>query len=248
MILFGRFVDVKGWVRRRLRWEKRIAAKGKKATGSKGSKSVSRKNSASIIDEPGDEKSKEQRIMTMFLLSFLIGVVAVNLCGANFAERSGVLSKERLVELRDAVIDGKLFFKQLLLRRGMILCGIIGASAIRPGKWICRGITVWLGFALGSFFAALSLLYGLKGQLLGLAWCLPQGIAYVPAFVFLMKWCELLHELIHAGHLSVQSAEGRRAFAWKSAEFAGILCLLFVGCLLEGYLNPIFLQFCLRHF
>lgn len=247
MILFGRVVDIKGWLRRRLRWEKRIAAKGKKATG-KWSKPVSRMNSAGIVAEPDDEKSKEQKIMTMFLLSFLIGVVAVNLCGANFAERFEMLTADRLVALRDAVIDGELFFKQLLLRRGMILCGIIGVTVIRPGKWLCRVIIAWLGFAFGSFFAALSLLYGLKGQFLGLAWCLPQGIAYGPAFVFLMKWCEQLHEMIHAGHLSVRSAEGRRAFAWKSAEFAGIISLLSVGCLLEGYLNPIFLQFCLRHF
>lgn len=240
MILFGRFVDVKGWVRRRLRLPQ---GEGKVR------KPKLRWENRRVEQGGAYRQTAEQKIVTLLLASFLLGIVGMNLCGSRIVERFEMLSADGLIALRDAVIDGKLFFKQLLLRRGMILCGIIGASAIRPGKWILRGVMVWLGFALGSFFAALSLLYGLKGQLLGLVWCLPQGIAYVPAFIFLMKWCGEFHEMIYTTeHLLIRSAEGRRAFAWKSAEFAGILCLLFVGCLLEGYLNPIFLQFCLCNF
>ena len=101
----------------------------------------------------------------------------------------------------------------------MSAAGMAGAAAV-----LFAG---WSGLTAGIILTVLSVRYGLKGVFWFCGCILPQQIFLVPGFLMMMEWC-------------CQKKSPKKMMV--------PLMTVLMGCVLEAYLNPTFLQLILRIF
>lgn len=126
--------------------------------------------------------------------------------------------RERQVHLEAAY----LFY--VCLKRVPLLVGLFLLSATYLASAAVIAATAWFGFSLGVLTASSVTSYGLRGILLILAGIFPQYLFYIPAFCLTAVLC-------------------RRRRILNSRLFLQCLILtivVIIGCVLESYVNPIF--------
>ena len=88
--------------------------------------------------------------------------------------------------------------------------------------------------------------YGLKGIGLMAVGLLPQYVLYLPAAVWLFGWSSGVCTEIY-----FQKQLGRDVKRWgirRLLQFLAILVIVIIGCFLETYVNPLFLQKVIKNF
>ena len=157
---------------------------------------------------------------------FLLGI----LMGVWNGGKGSVLDVESLCAVKDLEVQKPAFFFEILKERGGAACLILlgGTTYLAPA--ICILSAMWIGMCAGMFLTISIVQYGIKGILLLPAATLPQFLLYLPAFYFLLRWCERLYGAIY-----------RRKTWEKWTAMAGLILIMAamaVGCFMEYQIGP----------
>ena len=194
----------------------------------------------------GSLAPSNRRNAALFLMGFFVGILFLNLGKEILLEEGGLFDPETLTGLKYMVLDQDTVFYYVLKKRGVFLLLLTVLSSTYLGKIVCRAAVTWFGFAFGMMLAALTVRFGLKGQVLAIVWLFPHFLVYVPATIFFMLWCEGLHDTIYRKKNLPTDEE--KFFAWKAVQFLLFAAAMCFGCMLEGYVGSKLLTGYLRIF
>lgn len=118
-------------------------------------------------------------------------------------------------------------------------------------KYYYRLFTAYEGIQNGFLLSFCLIMNGTAGILGYLCLLLPHSLLLLPAYVLSIQRCQCLHEGIFACSPARESARALRTTKKQVVLhelpcFLLCLCLLLLGCLLEGYVNPLFLRLFFR--
>ncbi len=179
---------------------------------------------------------RQRNFMVCFGAGLLFGIILINIGKSFLLGETGLFDEYTLSHMKYMTVDSNALFCYILRKRmsRMLILAVLSSTYL--GLIICMGAAFWYGMSAGTFLAALSLRYGLKGILLAVISLFPHYLLYVPAILLLLIWCEELFRGIYVrGEMNAQD----RGFLLKKAgRLLVILAVAGAGCLLEGYLNP----------
>lgn len=188
----------------------------------------------------------EQRQLVFFLAGFLIGVLYIYFTGSYQNGENDFLSVQNLMQVMYMDIASEDYFYFLLRKRLGVLLVLVLLSLALPGKYMLLGFLMIFGCSMGSMLSVLVVRYGIKGMLLFLGLVFPQDIIYIPAIFW---WVWLLTEWNEGMIFRMDPIRRRRGSgirtAWTMAVLIGVTI---IGILLECYVNPIVVNFCLKIF
>lgn len=186
--------------------------------------------------------------LTIFTAGIVAGIFFMNLGKSILLENTGLLDEYTLYDMKYMTVDSSaLFYYVVKQRLGSVLVLAVLATTYL-GLVVCGGFVLWYGLCTGAFLATAVIRYGIKGILLVLVGIFPQYLIYVPAVMGMLVWCRKLYRAIYLDRSF--TAEWTNSFGLPKCllQLAGILCVLVVGCVLESFLNPLFVQALLKIF
>lgn len=169
------------------------------------------------------------------------GILAAWISGQNYVSNSGNLDLLFLSNIKNMEIQkGQLFWLVFEKRlKDFLLLWMFSVTVL----WTPYSILflMYQGFLGGFFLITGMVLYGLKGMLLMLAYCMPHCFIYAPVFLYL---------LLRGWHLNrrlYQYSYNKSPTKWKLfleqlPAFLFLLIGLFLGCVLEAYVNVLIVQ------
>lgn len=177
----------------------------------------------------------------LFLGSFLLGVVAMNLGNDIFLSDSGIFSTASMNRLKYIEIDSGSFFKYVLKHRmgeGVILIILSSTGIGLASLYAC---IVWQGMLAGMTITAATIRFGMKGLLLILGGIFPHQLLLIPAQIMLLGWC---YENCSKGRFSGKYItpyynSRKQQFLRQGIILLWIGMVILIGCILESYVNPI---------
>ena len=171
----------------------------------------------------------------LFLIGFFVGILFLNLCRESVLGEKGLFDIETLTGLKYTALDGDRVFSYVLKKRGGLLLLLTVMSTTYLGKLVCRVTVTWFGCSFGMMLAALTIRFGLKGQVLAIVWLFPHFLVYIPMAILFLIWCEDLYERIY--HKKNLPTDEKLFLVWKTIQFLLFAAALCFGCLLEGYVG-----------
>lgn len=177
----------------------------------------------------------------LFLGSFLLGVVAMNLGNNMFLSDNGIFSTTSMNRLKYIEIDSGSFFKYVLKHRmgeGVILIILSSTGIGLASLYIC---VAWQGMLAGMTITAAAMRFGMKGILLILGGIFPHQFLLIPAQIMLLGWC---YENCGRGRLFGKYTapyynSRKQQFFRQGLILLWIAVVILIGCILESYVNPI---------
>ncbi len=177
----------------------------------------------------------------LFLGSFLLGIVAMNLGNEFFLSEDGIFSTASMNRLKYIEIDSGGFFKYVLKHRmgeGMLLILLSSTSIGLVSVYAC---IIWQGVLAGMTITAATIRFGMKGMLLILGGVFPHQFLLIPAQIMLLVWC---YENCGKGRFSRKYMiscypNKKQQFLRQGIILLWIGMVILIGCILESYVNPI---------
>lgn len=164
----------------------------------------------------------------IYLLSFLSGVICINMFGTTTLANSSTLSRYNLAALSfQQIVYEEYFFCVLFLRLRTVF-GLWIASRLLPRKAVVHIFACIMCSLMGGIAALSIMTNGLWGIWFFLCAFFPHGICYGVVYVMWKNLC-LWHE------------EGRDRKE-KAFVVTIMMVLMGIGSILEAYISPVLLQ------
>lgn len=177
--------------------------------------------------------SPKSRFLFCFVGGLLVGIIYGWIFAPGYIEQVGFLSDAFLLNYLKKEINGNHLFGYLLKGRSvsLFLLWILGSSFL--GGVMIYLVLIWSGFSVGLYLMAGLVKRGVSGLGFCIAAVFPQMIFYIPAFGLI---------LLQAFVLSGKREMGKeRIIRYGIILFVSFL-LLFLGVLMESYVNPAILR------
>lgn len=191
------------------------------------------------------ERSRVYRSwLTLFLGSFLLGVIVMNMGNEMFLGEAGIFNTASLNRLKYIEINNGKFFWYVLRRRMVECAGMLLLSTTALGLVAVYGAVLWQGMITGMLLTAATIRYGIKGILLILGGMFPHQCLLIPAGIMLFVWCLENYYWIHRyGKGTMGYFRNRRQqFFHQGILLVWIILVFLIGCILESYVNPILIS------
>lgn len=183
--------------------------------------------------------SDKTRFLSLFLIGLFGGLIYGWLFAPDYIEKVGFLSDAFLLAYLKQDIEKNQLFSYLLKGRmiSLVFIWLLGSSVL--GNVLIFGALIWSGFSVGLYVMAGFFKRGISGLGFCVAAVFPQILFYLPAYglVFMAAY-----KII--GRRDVRK-EG--VIKYCIVLFASFL-LLFLGILMESYVNPAILKKILKIF
>lgn len=164
----------------------------------------------------------------VYLLSFLCGVVIVNLLGSIAGVNNSLLNRYGLASLSFREIVHEEYLVHILLLRFRTVIGVWILEKLLSKKIAVIGFGILVSAALGGAAAMMILANGVWGIFFFLCALLPHGIFYGLAYVL---WADMKF-----GY----SSEGSRKINYIG--MALVIAIVGIGCVCETYIGPVLLE------
>ncbi len=192
-------------------------------------------------------KSQEgQRQFVFFLAGFLLGVLYIYFAGDSNGEGVDFFSVQNLMQFKYVEIVHEEYFLYLLRKRVGVLLVLTVLSLALAGKYLLSGFLMLFGCSMGSLLSVLIVRCGLKGMLLFFGLILPQDFVYLPA---VFGWVAVLSEwnegVFGGRNVMYRRGGGKRGKLKRILFLCGVTI---IGILLECYVNPVVVKWCLEIF
>ena len=174
----------------------------------------------------------------VFMAAFVAGILTMNFGKSILLEYTGLLDENMLRQMSSSFPDSNALFAFVLRKRLSLVVVMVIIATTYLGVGACVAVDLWYGFSAGAFLTAAVLRYGFKGIVLVAAGTLPQYLFYAPALYALFLWCDKTCRMIYGkGHW--HGGDAKTPILWgRVFPLALILMGLFVGCVLESFVNP----------
>lgn len=176
-----------------------------------------------------------------FLLGFMAGIALLVIGRSGFLGKSGLMGTDTTGYLSYLEIHRNRLFLYVLRLRFRTVFMMILLSFTPLGRWVRQVYAAWYGLAFGMILTASYAVYGLRGLWLVCICLVPQIFIYVPSFLLL---CSVSKQICDEYVLRYGSG-GKQQLLFRCG-IAVLCCIL--GCLAEGYLNPLIVMKMLKNF
>lgn len=170
-----------------------------------------------------------KQLFVYFMPGFLLGIIYVNLIMKKYTAESGIFSDYFLKQYQTAEIIAQEYIWYLLKVRAVPFLLLLGSAFTKLRKFASIAFLVWTGFSSGLLLSMAVLGMGIKGSILCIVGILPQFLLYIPAYMVVIWY-------------SYTYPQNR----WNTQKSIFVGLTLFVGILLEVYVNPIMMQIFLK--
>ncbi len=176
-----------------------------------------------------------------FLLGFAAGIALLVMGRSRFLGDGGMMGTGATGYLGYLEINRNRLFLYVVKLRLRTVFMMLLLSFTPLGRWIRQCYSAWYGLASGMVLTAAYAVYGAKGLWLVCVCLFPQILIYVPAFILLCKI---------AGQIYDEYACRYTGAGWRRilVRGAGLMILVMLGCLAEGYVNPLIVMKMLKNF
>ena len=171
-------------------------------------------------------RNKNQLLMILLVVGFLIGVIYENLISKNQVVTTEIFLKSNLQRYLQTDVIAEKYFWYVIKDRVLFLLLICVLSCVKWKKIFVALCLLLTGFFTGTFCVAAVLQLGIKGLLLCFAGLFPQMLFY--GFLYGMLF-------VHWFHYPERQ--------WNRAKTLFTIILFVVGIILEVYVNPIIVKF-----
>lgn len=180
----------------------------------------------------------------LFLGSFLLGVIAMNFGNEFLLTEEGIFSPASINRLKYIEIDNGSFLKYVIKHRIGEGAALILLSGTGIGLISVYACVIWQGVLAGMTITAATIRFGMKGFLLILGGVFPHQFLLIPAQIMLLGWCyENCGRGRHCEKYAAPYFSGRKQqFLRRGIVLVWIGIVILIGCILESYVNPIFLS------
>lgn len=186
----------------------------------------------------------------LFLGGFLFGIFVLNIWRDSFFREMELLNVASLSRLRYMQVDGSTFFMYVLRERLGTVALLCLLATTYIGTVALSVYTLYMGTLAGIVLSVASIRYGIKGILLILVSVLPQYLLLVPAYIMLIGWCWRLCNALYHPERHCEGGYGtpKQILFRKVVQLLVIVGIIFVGSIVESYINPILLSGFLKIF
>ena len=174
-------------------------------------------------------KYKNQLLMIVLAVGFFVGIIYENIVSKRFGVSLDIFQTYFLNQYAQIEIVAEEYLWYVAKARLFPLFGIVLAGCLKWKKVIACGVTAWTGFLAGILIVAAMMQLGIKGILFCVAGMLPHMICYVLAYSVLLLYYYRYPE--------------RR---WSPAKTIFVVLNMFLGVVLETYLNPLLIKIVIR--
>ena len=182
----------------------------------------------------------------LFMAGMAVGLILMTLGRTTLFEETGLLNEESLYQMKYMTVDRNALFWYILgIRFKNVAILAVLATTYLGLAAVCT-MTISYGAAAGMFLAAAMMRYGVKGILLAVTAIFPRYLLYVPAFFFLLVWCEQICRGIYFEKGARLGS--KQMLLVKLLQLLGIIAVVIIGCGLESYVNPTVLKNLLKIF
>lgn len=187
----------------------------------------------------------------VMFIGFMVGLLLMNFGKQVLFENSDILNEYTLTEMKYSLVDKNAFFLYLLRKR----VGVVLILAVLSTTWM--GVATawtgaaWLGISFGMLVMTSMMRYGVKGLLLVGTGIFPQILVYLPVALILLQWSYEFFTAIYypEKYSGIQDAPAKKMLLRKKTlQFLCLLGVVIIGCVLEGYVNPILVLNLLKFF
>ena len=180
----------------------------------------------------------------LFLGSFLLGVLIMNMGDEVLISENGIFSQESVNRLRYIEIDSGRFFRYALKHRmgeGALLLLLSTTGLGIFSVYVC---IIWQGVLAGMTITTAIIRYGIRGMLLILGGMFPHQLLLVPAEIMLLGWCyENCSRGQFSGKYDLPYYKNRKQqYIRQAIGLLWIIVVIIIGCILESYVNPILIS------
>ncbi|MEJ8734928.1 MULTISPECIES: stage II sporulation protein M [Mediterraneibacter] len=166
-----------------------------------------------------------KQLFIFFMPGFLIGIFYINLLAKHYVAEPGIFSDYFLKQFGNVEIVIEEYIWYLLRVRVLPFLLLLGISFTRVRKIAAVLFLVWTGISSGILLSAAVLELGIKGSLLCMVGILPQFLFYIPAYLVLLWYCYSYPK----NH-------------WNSQKTVFVSSMIFIGIIVEAYVNPILVE------
>ena len=170
--------------------------------------------------------------LLIFAAGLIMGTLFVNCLAADQMSLSGAWMAETVDKMLDFNADVG-FFIHILVKRGGIFIFLAGITLLLRRSLLLYLSTAYFSFCFGVVISSMTVAYGTKGLLQLLEFLLPHYLLYVPAYILLIRW---------AGIYVGSRSKGISLKTDVSSLFL-MTAMVILGCVLECYVNPIWITF-----
>ena len=179
----------------------------------------------------------------LFMGGFVLGVLFMNVESAILLTEDGIFAATEINRLKYLEIEGGEFFSYVIKKRiqWILIPAVLSTTSV--GWLFVYGCFIWHGVLAGMMITAAIIRFGVRGLLLILAGIFPHQFFLFPAMVMLLIWC---YENYVSRGLHIKNS--RKQYVRQAASFLWICFMVFVGCILESYVNPLLVSDILKIF
>ena len=175
-----------------------------------------------------DRRFLVKRECWIYLISFLIGCIIINVLGSGTWEKYSILNRYSLNMISFESILYDTYFVQIVILRLKTAVGLWIAAKLVPKKLVVVVFASVISAMLGAIASMAMLANGLWGSLFFVCAVLPHGLFYATAFI-------LWSNRSQTYSVGIEKSEN-----WIAIVI--IFIIILIGCICEAYVSPFFIE------
>ncbi|MCM1156706.1 MAG: stage II sporulation protein M [Roseburia sp.] len=189
-------------------------------------------------------------LLYLFMAGLFLGILLVNVRYEIWTGEEGLLNAAMMKRLQSSEPDGSYLLGYIIRHRILVVFVIAMLASTVIGLPIVCGYVCYLGVSAGCILTIAVVRYGIRGLFFMAAAVFPQGLLLVPGYFLLFKWGLDCHRELYGRMEGLEGRYliGKQFFLKKGVRLAGILFIIFTGCIVESYVNPKIIHFILKIF
>lgn len=170
-------------------------------------------------------RRKNQLLIVFLAAGFLVGIIYENVMLPKFGVTVTVFEKYFLEQYRQMEVVTEEYLWYVTQARMIPFIGICVLGCLRWKKIVSVLWVVWTGFLSGIMTVSAIMQLGMKGILLCVAMLIPHMVCYGFAYVMLLLYLFRYPEK-----------------QWNMQKTMFVVFMMFLGIILESYVNPILVK------
>lgn len=181
--------------------------------------------------------------MFVFCGGLFFGILLLGGLKELLVNENGIFGPAFLRYLQNPKIEQNAFLAYVIRQRmkEYIMLGILSTTFL--GISSVYFFIVWQGMISGMVLATVFVRFGLKGIILLVAGMFPHQLLFIPATVMMLIWtyqnCSFFY--YPGKYIGPGYHHKKQIFVRQGFLLVWIFCVVFIGCILECYVNPILL-------
>jgi len=187
-------------------------------------------------------------VSVLFVVGIIAGAVATKVLGSEKNDEAMFFLNSFFRAIDNNSLNNMSILKQSLIDNYKAVIALWFSGIIYLGFIISPIIMLFRGFALGFSVGFFVYEYGLKGFLFSIFGIFPQNLLMIPSIISIAS-ISMAYSVNKTKKRNIRMNSNAK-FSYLthySLQIFGFSLVLFIGCLIEAYLAPIFLRFLISY-